>query len=208
MTASDGFMTNCDGEECAYNATTGTHKYKGALCKEINWCQCENQGQWPIIRESLCFIGHHSGPLQPFFCGVGNGEGFMMYTMSNQNQFTRRVCYNIKINGETCRGFYLDGAFASDLEKNVKTKKRPRGQTSSDKAGPASDGLVSNFLQSENPTAKLFRTEQVRPVSRDAGIPAEHLDASSYFSQDAESHEEAYGGGRHPIQGPEAGLHG
>ena len=64
------------------------------------------------------------------------------------------------------------------------------------------------MLSAVNPTAKLFRTEQVRPVSRDAGIPAEHLDASSYFSQDAESHEEAYGGGRHPIQGPEAGLHG
>jgi hypothetical protein len=57
-----------------------------------------------------------------------------------------------------------------------------------------------------NPTAQLFRTEQVRAVLRDAGIPAEHLDASSYFSQDAEAHEEAYGGGWHPIEGPEAGL--
>ena len=34
-------------------------------------------------------------------------------------------------------------------------------------------------------------------VLSDAGIPAEHLDASSYFSQHAElAHEEAYGGGR------------
>ena len=44
---------------------------------------------------------------------------------------------------------------------------------------------------------------------KDSGDVNWSLNANiGYFSQDAESHEEAYGGGRHPIQGPEAGLHG
>ena len=132
MTSTDYIMVTCPTEDCEYH----NGAYKGALCKEIKWCQCAH---WEHVRMSMCYVGHRDGPFQPFHCAVGNGDGFRLYDMENQNTFTRRMCM-ARVEGAPCHGFFLQGDFAEEPSKTKAKKKRPRGQPSSDKDGPANDG--------------------------------------------------------------------
>jgi hypothetical protein len=96
MTSTVYIMVTCPTEDCEYH----NGAYRGALCKEIKWCQCAH---WEHVRMSMCYVGHRDGPLQPFHCAVGNGDGFRLYDMENQNTFTRRMCM-ARVAGDPCHG--------------------------------------------------------------------------------------------------------
>ena len=59
--------------------------------------------------------------------------------------------------------------------------------------------LKEDWINNQNNWLSLSTEEAAERVSRHYSDYRMNLD---------EAHEEAYGGGRHPIQGPEAGLHG
>ena len=65
----------------------------------------------------FCLEGHQAGSFAPFFCEVGNNRCFRLYSLNDQNSFTMEQCFERKPNGETCKGFFLNGDFSQEPER-------------------------------------------------------------------------------------------